>query len=147
MKGKKKWIIVAIITVLLAVLVGGTYAYWSWQVAANQRTTITLTYANDFSCSVAGGGDISNSDVNLAPTTCTNTNYAIKRVIEVTPALDGADSVSLNLWLNVVSMDAELRDSDYFYYSLTHFVLKLLLLALHLLLPFHFYMKYHNLYT
>ena len=119
MTNKRKWIIAAIVVVVAVALIGGTYAYWNWQVASNQRTTITLTYADGFSCTADGGGAITSSDKQLVPASCTNSTYAIQRTITVTPTLSGVDEMSLNLWLNIVSMDTELRNSDNFNYALT----------------------------
>ena len=115
----KKVITILIILSVILTLIGATFAYWNWQTNTTENTSVSLTVASDFSCSADGGGPITNNDVELAPSTCDNANYAIKRTITVTPTLTGVDSVNLSLWLNIVSMDDGLRNSDNFRYVLT----------------------------
>ena len=118
MDNKKKITILIILSLIITIL-GGTLAYWNWQTSSAQDTSVTFTVESTFSCSADGGGPITSSDVELVPSTCDNANYAIKRMITVNPTLTGADSVNLSLWLNIVSMDAGLRNSDNFRYVLT----------------------------
>lgn len=117
-KTKKIIIIVAIVITILALL-GGTYAYWKWQLAAADRTTITLTYADGYSCTADGGGDITSNNVQLIPAHCTNSAYTIKRTVTVTPTLAGVDQLSLNLQLKIDNISQALSNSDNFRYALT----------------------------
>ena len=83
MKEKNK-IIIAIIAVILIIIVviGATYAYWQWTTSANQVTNIQLTVSGIddlMGASLEGNGTI---DVaNLAPASCTNSSYAMKKEI------------------------------------------------------------------
>lgn len=119
MNKTKKIIMIIVITITLLALIGGTYAYWRWQLAAANRTTITLTYADGFSCTADGGGDITSSNVQLIPASCTNSNYAIKRTVTVTPTLTSANQLSLNLKLKIDNISTILANSDNFKYALT----------------------------
>ena len=82
---------------------------------------VSFSVNSSFSCSADGGGDITNENTWLTPTSdCTNLDYAIKREIKVTPEIkrDGL-SINLDMWLNINSIDPELTDHDGFRYAIT----------------------------
>ena len=83
MKNNKK-LIIAIVAVIsiIAVVVGGTYAYWTWTTAENQRTTVGFTVEGGGYANLEGGGSVTVQ--NLAPAACTNSTYAMKRRITLT---------------------------------------------------------------
>ena len=120
MKDNRKTIQVLAILTLIFAIAGGTLAYWQWTTAEEQETKVVFTITQDFSCSADGGGNITQNDVKLAPTSCTDTSRAIKRKVTVTPTLDRNNlTVSLDLWLNVHELGEGLKKSNNFRYVLT----------------------------
>ena len=113
----KKLVMFLFIGGIVLTILGGTFAYWTWQSTDAQKTLINFTIADNFSCSADGGGDITNSNIQLIPASCTNANYAIKRTVKVNHVSGGG--MSLDMWLNVINIDAGLRNSDNFNYALT----------------------------
>lgn len=119
MKNKKIMIILIILTVIFMVI-GGTLAYFNWQTSESQKTNVVFTATSTFSCSADGGGSITSSDLVMLPTTCTDSEHAIKREITVNPTLKINDlSITMNLWLNINSLGTGLSDSENFRYALT----------------------------
>ena len=114
MKRKRLLIILGVLT-LVFVISGGTLAYITWTSTSN--TAITFTVANNFSCAVDGGGDISSGDVMLVPAHCTNSNYAIKRELTVMPSTSG--DIWMNINLKVNSIDSGLSGTENFRYVLS----------------------------
>ena len=114
---KKLLIVLGVLTVAFTIM-GATLAYWNWTSSSN--TLVTFTVTSNFSCSADGGGDITSSDVMLAPASCTNETYAIKREITVNLTTNG--SIWMDLWLNVNSIGEHLADTQYFKYALTRYI-------------------------
>ena len=85
----KKWYLVCAIFAIISLFFGGSLAYWQWTTNTEQRTNIVLTVAPTFMCEADGGGNISSEEKYLVPTDCTNSDYAIKREIKVTPTIYG----------------------------------------------------------
>ena len=115
MKNKRMFIILIIFVIVMA-LVGGTLAYFSWRSATN--TAVTFTVEAGFSCAADGGGNITSSQVMLAPSSCTNSTYAIKRTVKVMPTVKNG-KVYMDLWLNINKLDTGLKNSDNFKYVLS----------------------------
>ena len=111
------FIIIAVVTILV---IGSTFAYFTWVSNTSQRTTVTFTSGTGFSCSANGGGNITSNDIALAPTTCTDANRAIKRTITVNPSIIQNDGdIYLDMWLKVNSIGSGLSASNNFKYALT----------------------------
>ena len=87
---KNKRIIPTLIVLgIIFTVMGGSLAYYNWQTSTSQRTLINIgPISGSFSCSADGGGDITSGQVNLVPTTCTNSTYAIKRTVTVNTVLN-----------------------------------------------------------
>ena len=118
-RGNKAIIILSILTVIFTIM-GGTFAYWNWQSSSEQNTAVTFTVASGFSCSADGGGSISSNDKVLAPAACTNTTYAIKRTITVSPTITQPNkTIYLDMWLKVKNIGTELSNSVNMKYALT----------------------------
>ena len=117
MNYKKNLLFISITAMFIAVL-GATFAYWRWQTAENQTTSITFTTGANFSCSADGGGTITNTNY-FVPTDCTNSTYAIKRTITTSITNSGSNPVYLDMWLNVDDIDTGLSDTENFKYALT----------------------------
>ena len=117
---KQKLILVGLITgTITALIIGFTFAYWTWESTSAQRTAVSFTVGNGFSCSADGGGNITSSDVTLAPADCTDSNYAIKRTVTTSLTNTTGNDVFMDMWLTVNSIDDGLKNSDYFRYALT----------------------------
>ena len=120
MTEKQKLILVGLITgTITALLIGFTFAYWTWESTSTQRTAISFTVGDGFSCSADGGGNITSSDVQLMPTECTDTAHAIKRTVKVNTTQDDGMAINLYMNLKVDSIGTNLANSENFRYALT----------------------------
>ena len=120
MTEKQKLILVGLITgTITALLIGFTFAYWTWESTSTQRTAVSFTIGNGFSCSADGGGNLTSSDVMLAPADCTNSNYAIKRTVKVSTTQSSGKTIYLNMGLKVNEIGTGLANSSNFKYALT----------------------------
>ncbi|MBR7042278.1 MAG: BspA family leucine-rich repeat surface protein [Bacilli bacterium] len=116
---QKKVIIIFVVLGIIFTVLGGTLAYWNWSSTNAQKTVVTFTATAGMSCSADGGGNITN-EVKIAPSTCTDTNYAIIRPITVSTTTNTADElINVSMNLHIDSIAQELLDSDYFMYALT----------------------------
>jgi len=119
MENKKIVMMLLSLTIVFTVI-GGSLAYWNWNTTDAQKTNIAFTIGSDFSCAADGGGNITSSDVTLAPTSCTDTDRAIKREIKVTPTIGASGlTVYMDLWLDVNTIGEGLSNSENFKYVLT----------------------------
>ena len=120
MNKQDKTIIFIIIAVVTILVIGSTFAYFTWVSNTSQRTTVSFTSGAGFSCSANGGGNITSNDISLAPTTCTDTARAIKRTVTVGPTITQSDGdIYLDMWLKVNSIGSGLSASTNFKYALT----------------------------
>ena len=120
MRDKNKLIITIVaITLAAIVIVGATYAYWSWTTATNEQTNVTFTVSSGFSCGADGGGSITSQQKILAPTSCTNPNYAFQRTITTNVTNGRSGSVYMDLYLKVNQIGTGLTNSQNFKYALT----------------------------
>ena len=115
MKNRRIVAIFLILTIIFT-LSGGTLAYLNWRSASN--TAVTFTVEPSFSCAADGGGNITSSQVMLAPSSCTNSTYAIKRTVKVMPTVKSG-KMYMDLWLNINKLDTGLKNSDNFKYVLS----------------------------
>ena len=115
MKNRNILTILLVLTIIFTIM-GGSLAYYNWQTSESQKTVVTFTIENEFSCSADGGGSI--SSVNIAPTTCTG-SYALKRTIKAMPKLSVASSIYMDLWLDINEIGTGLSNSNNFKYALT----------------------------
>lgn len=101
-------------------IVGGTYAYFSWESSSEQRTDVVVSIPNVCSISVDGGGVIDSSTISVMPSSCTNTKNAIIKEIKVDASIqDIGEVVYLDLWLDINNLASELSASNNFRYALT----------------------------
>ena len=115
-----KWYLIIGVFAIISMFFGGSLAYWQWSSDVNNKTNVTLTVTQDFRCDVDGGGNITSGEKYLVPTDCTNSEYVIKRMIKVNPIIYSEQmNVVMDLWLNVNTIDTDLRNSDNFRYALT----------------------------
>ena len=117
-KKKKNILIIAVLAFIL-LIVGGTYAFVTWSSNETQQTNVTFTVTPDFSCSADAGGHITSNDRMLAPTDCMDPEYAIQRTITTSSTTSNDKVISMDLWLNVNSVSANLLASNNFKYAIT----------------------------
>ena len=118
-KSQRTFLITLGIATIVVALIGATFAYWSWETASTQRTAVSFTIGNGFSCSADGGGNITSSDVQLMPTTCDDTTHAIKRTVKVSTTQSSGKTIYLDMGLKVNSIGTGLANSSNFKYALT----------------------------
>ena len=117
---RKKIVIAFSIVAILLILFGSTFAYWRWQTADNQRTNIILSVESGFNCTADGGGNITANDKKIAPASCVNSAYAIKRIVNVGSTITLSNvNVYLDLWLKVNLISPNLAASQNLRYALT----------------------------
>ena len=114
-----KWYLVITVFAVIFTFFGGSLAYWQWTTNETERTSIALTVKEDFRCDADGGGNITSEEKYLVPSDCTNPNYAIQRTITVSPTIYGDTSITMDLWLDINSIDTGLKNSSNFKYALT----------------------------
>ena len=74
----KKIIRILMVLTIIFTIMGGTFAYLSWQTTSDQRTQISFTAKGSFSCSARGQTSITGDEVSLIPTTCSNSLHVVK---------------------------------------------------------------------
>ena len=116
---EKKIAITLFILAIVFTIMGSTLAYWSWQTSVNDQTNVTFTVTAGFSCSGDGGGSITSQQKMLAPTSCTNENYAFQREVTTNVTNNRDGSVYMDLWLDVTTIGEGLSNSENFRYALT----------------------------
>ena len=116
---EKRIIITLFILGIIFSLLGGTLAFINWQTTEAQQTAVTFTVTPNFSCSADAGGHITSNDRMLAPTDCMDPEYAIQRTITTSSTTTGDKVISMDLWLNVNSVDTNLLNSPNFKYAIT----------------------------
>ena len=120
---KKKKVMGALFTLtIIFTIIGSTFAYLSWSSSEEQKTNVTFTKGEGFSCSVNGGGNIAEGDVILMPTVVNDstTSYYIKRTITVNPTItDSLLPIYMDLWLDINSLGTGLSNSLNLKYALT----------------------------
>lgn len=100
MKDREKLLITIIGVALIIVLVGGaTFAYWTWRSSTNTAVTFTVQGG---SMTIDGGGNITAKS--LAPAVCTNSTYAIQKKIKVTSTNDTGTDMTETLQLKITSL-------------------------------------------
>ncbi len=122
MDKKKKVMGVLFTLTIIFTVMGSTFAYLSWSSSEEQKTNVTFTKGEGFSCSVNGGGNITTGEVILMPTVVNDstTSYYIKRTITVNPTItDSLLPIYMDLWLDINSLGTGLSNSLNFKYALT----------------------------
>ena len=117
MSNKKILTIIIVVAIVITIL-GVTFAYWTWSSTSAQKTNVTFTVGSNFSCGADGGGNIM-GDKKLAPSDCTNTDYAVQRTITTYINNSSSDPVYMDMWLNVNSIGTYLSQTSNFKYALT----------------------------
>lgn len=97
---------ITIVTIIVALVAGGTYAWWTWVSGNNTAVNITV---RGMTMILDGGGDISSQ--NLVPTSCTNTTYAIQRQITYSVTNPTTIDSTATIQLNPSTFPTQLRNS------------------------------------
>jgi len=119
---RKKIMIVLIVFTIIFTFFGSALAYLRWVSSEEQKTLVAFEVSpGSFSCSAdAGDKSINSQEKMLVPTDCTNTQYAIKRELQLkTTIQDAGKKVYMNIWMNILSLDSGLRDSANFKWVLS----------------------------
>ena len=120
MNKQKKIIIILFVLAIVFTILGATFAYWNWQASASDKTEVTFTVENGFSCGADGGETITSQQKILMPTTsCTNETYAYQQEIKTSVTNSRSGSIYMDLWLDIKNIGQGLSDSPYFRYALT----------------------------
>ena len=120
MDNRKKILLTFVaILAITSLIIGGTYAYILWSSNENQSTEVTFTVDAGFTCGADAGGHITSSDRMLAPTDCTDSQYAIQRTITTNVTNSRSSSVYMDLWLDINNISSALSASNNFKYALT----------------------------
>ena len=115
----KRFVIILLIWTAIFTIIGGTLAYWNWQTVNNKDTNVTFTVNRDYTCGADSGGNITSSDVRLAPAKCNDPVYAIKRPITTSVTTTGDKVVSMDLWLNINNISTNLTNTPNFKWAIT----------------------------
>ena len=122
MDKNKKILTILITLTIIFTTIGSSLAYLSWVSSEEQKTQITFTATAGFSCSADGGGNITESDVNIVPTLVnenTTGNY-IKRTVSVKPTItESGKTIYMDLWLDINNLGTGLSNSVNFRYAFT----------------------------
>lgn len=110
-KEKDNKIIISIIAVamIIALVGGGTYAWFRWVSANNTVVNITVaggTYTLD------GGGDITTDKTMVATDECNHSTYAIKRTITANTTNSTATAMTAKIQLNPTTFPTQLKISE-----------------------------------
>ena len=62
MKNRNILTILLVLTIIFTIM-GGSLAYYNWQTSEAEKTVVTFTIENEFSCSANGGGNISSVNI------------------------------------------------------------------------------------
>ena len=119
MKNNKLLLIISISLLTTIMIIGATFAYLQWATSNEQRSNVTFTTGSGFSCSADGGQNINQNEVELIPASCTDSQYAIKRMITVHVDNSEHKSLFLDLWLEIEQLSQGLSQSQNFSYALT----------------------------
>lgn len=110
-KEKDNKIIISIIAVamIIALVGGGTYAWFRWVSANNTVVNITVaggTYTLD------GGGDITTDKTMVATDECNHSTYAIKRTITANTTNSTSTAMTAKIQLNPTTFPTQLKISE-----------------------------------
>ena len=113
----KRITIVLFILSFIMILIGSTFAYWTWESTSAQKTLVTFTVTDYLTCSADGGGDIVGTKI--APAPCTDSEYAIRRRIDAYTTSTEDRVINMDLWLEIDNISSGFQNSNNFKYALT----------------------------
>lgn len=116
-KNNNKALILSIIavTVIAALVVGGTYAYWTWVSNTAQRTNVNFSVSggrDDKYADLMGNGTTGTGDVvELKPAPCTDSTFAIVKTVPIKWANFSQNNATVTATLSVTSF--KFRSASY----------------------------------
>lgn len=102
-KGKTLVLSLVAVLAIIAVVAGGTYAYIT---ASATAVNIIQIKSGNLTMTINGGG---NQSISFMPTTCTNSDYTIKKTITAEAINTSGGSVSFTLGLKPTTLDSGLK--------------------------------------
>lgn len=99
---------ITIVALIVALVSGGTYAWWTWVSANNTDTAVNITVGR-LEMILDGGGNITAQ--NLVPTSCTSTTYAVQRQISYSLINPTTVASTATIQLNPSTFPAQLKNS------------------------------------
>lgn len=119
---QKRILVLTVLTIIFTIM-GSTLAYWNWTTNTSEQTTITFNTEKTFECSINGGGNITidSNEKMIMPTSCTDPDRAIQRVITTSTTTEiSSKEIFMSLWLEVGdNFGVGLTNSNNFKYALT----------------------------
>lgn len=106
----KKIIIVSVITLVVVLLFGGTYAWYVWSTSDDNKAVINASLENA-TVVFNGGADLVGQ--NIRPVA--NKEAGIVKTITVQTENDTLNNVSFNLYLDLIEIADELKSTDFKY--------------------------------
>lgn len=106
-------IVIIAVSIIIALIAGGTYAYWTWVSANNTVVNITV---KGMTMQLDGGGNITAK--NMVPTSCANTTYAIQRTVTYSLTNPTSIASTATIQLQPTTFPSELK-SSYLKWKLT----------------------------
>lgn len=97
---------ITIVALIVALVAGGTYAWWTWVSANNTAVNITV---KGMTMTLDGGGNITAQ--NLVPTSCTSTTYAVQRQISYSLTNPTTIASTATIQLNPSTFPTQLKNS------------------------------------
>ena len=92
-----------------ALIAGATFAFWQWSTNTSERTNVSFNVVNSVNdlmgANLDGGASVTVS--NLAPASCTNTMYAMKKEITLSYYNQTSQNANINATLTLSSPHQE----------------------------------------
>ena len=98
-KNNKTIALIVMLMLVLALIIGGTYAYWVW----NSNNIVSVNVTTNLGSTGLTLNVESATNNKLAPASCTNSSYANKQVIKITRYNDTSFPASVTLTLKLTS--------------------------------------------
>ena len=114
MKDRNKLIISIVVVILIAaIVVGGTFAYWTWSTNASQNTYVGFTVTDDASGDIYAHliGNGVTTVTNMEPAVCSNTTYAVVKTVQIKWKNNSNNAQTVTASLNVT--DFAIRNASY----------------------------------
>lgn len=102
-----------IVAIIVALVAGGTFAWWTWSSGQTGNTDVEFTVTGG-SMTIDGGGVITGK--NLVPTDQCDGTYAIVRTVTVSATNETNTSMTASVQMNTTGVNAALKKTTFKYY-------------------------------
>lgn len=99
---------ITIVALIIALVSGGTYAWWTWISADEDDTAVNIT-VKGMTMILDGGGNITAQ--NLVPTSCTSTTYAVQRTITYSVTNPTTIAATATIQLQPTTLPTQLKNA------------------------------------